>query len=624
MSSHGKKPMSRLMLGAIGVVFGDIGTSPLYTLKEAFHSGVAVTPDNVMGILSMIAWAITIVVTLKYVMVVMKADNQGEGGILALMALAIKVSPEKLKYALAIFGLLGAAMFYGDSMITPAISVLSAVEGLELVNPGLSRFVMPVAFAILLGLFALQKRGTGNIGVFFGPAMAVWFVTLAVLGIAQIVKYPFILMALSPTSALHFAMHSPAMAFVVMASAFLALTGGEALYADMGHFGAKPIEKAWLFIVFPALLLNYMGQGAMVIANPKLLNDPFYNMAPSWALVPLVFMATVATVIASQAVISGAFSMTKQAVQLGYLPRLRIVHTSSAEIGQIYVPFVNGMLFIAVMLLIAGFRSSDNLAAAYGIAVASTMLFTTVFMVVVALYLWKWSTAKTVLVLVPLLALDVVFVVTNASKVIEGGWFPIAAGVVFFTLLTTWKRGRVLLLKKISNDNMGLEALIQSLCGHGHKPVRVEGTAVFLSSVKGVAPTSFHHNLKHNRCLHKVNIFLNITTAPVPFVKNRDKVVVNDLGHGCWEVLATVGFKETSNVPRLLSLAQGLLGTWTYEEMDVSFFVNRERIVATGQEGMSLWREKIFVFLSRNATKAADFFCLPTNRVVEMGSQINI
>jgi KUP system potassium uptake protein len=624
MNSHGKKPMNQLMLGAIGVVFGDIGTSPLYTLKEAFKSGGAVTPENVMGILSMIAWAITIVVTLKYVTIVMKADNEGEGGILALMALATKVAPQKLKYSLAIFGLLGAAMFYGDSMITPAISVLSAVEGLELVNPNFSKFVLPVAFAILIALFAIQKRGTGKIGVYFGPAMTVWFGCLALLGLIQVCKHPFILMALSPTSALRFAMHSPGLAFVVMASAFLALTGGEALYADMGHFGARPIGRAWLFMVFPALLLNYMGQGAMVLSNPKLLDDPFYNMAPAWALIPLVVMATLATVIASQAVITGAFSMTKQAVQLGYLPRLRIVHTSSSEIGQIYVPFVNGMLFVAVMLLIAGFKSSDNLAAAYGIAVASTMLFTTVFMLVVARFQWKWSTTRTLLVLVPLLLLDVLFVVTNASKVLEGGWFPIAAGIVFFTLLTTWKRGRMLLLNKISHENMPLTALVQSLCGGSHKPARVEGTAVFLSSVRGVAPTSFHHNLKHNKCLHQVNIFLNITTAPVPFVKNRDKVVVEDLGHGCYEIQATLGFKETPNVPRILSIAQSQLEHWTYEELDISFFVNRESIEATGNGGMCLWREKIFVFLSRNATKAADFFHLPTNRVVEMGSKVSI
>ena len=624
MNSHGKKPMGALMIGAIGVVFGDIGTSPLYALKEAFKSGVAVNPENVLGIISMIAWAITIVVTLKYVTIVMKADNQGEGGILALMALAIKVAPEKLKYALAIFGLLGAAMFYGDSMITPAISVLSAVEGLELVSSNLSRFVLPVSFGILMALFAIQKRGTGRIGVYFGPVMTVWFGCIAALGIVQILKHPSIVEALSPTSALRFAIHSPGVAFVVLASAFLALTGGEALYADMGHFGVKPIGRAWLFMVFPALLLNYMGQGALVLSNPKMLADPFYNLAPSWGLIPLVFMATVATVIASQAVISGAFSMTRQAVQLGYLPRLRIVHTSSTEIGQIYVPFVNGLLFVAVMLLIAGFKSSDNLAAAYGIAVASTMLFTTTFMLVVSHYSWKWSALRTLCTLVPLLMLDTLFVVTNASKVLEGGWFPIAAGIVFFALLTTWKRGRTLLLEKIRHENTSLPEFIQSLCGGSHKPTRVEGTAVFLSSVRGVVPTSFQHNLKHNKCLHRVNIFLNITTAPVPYVKNRDKVVVEDLGHGCWEINATVGFKETSNVPRMLSLAQDKLEHWTYEEMDVSFFVNRESIEATGKGGMPLWREKVFVFLSRNATRAADFFSLPMNRVVEVGTKVSL
>jgi KUP system potassium uptake protein len=615
-----KKPICALTISAIGVVFGDIGTSPLYALQEAFKS-VPVTPENVLGIVSMILWAIAIVVSVKYLTIVMRADNEGEGGILALMALASKVSPQKLKYSVALLGVLGAAMFYGDSMITPAISVLSAVEGMELVNQGFSHFVLPVAFAVLLGLFAVQKRGTQSIGAYFGPAMTVWFVCVALLGIIQIAKHPTILMALSPTSALRFAVHSPGLAFVVLASAFLALTGGEALYADMGHFGVKPIERAWLWLVFPALLLNYMGQGALILSNPKALENPFYEMAPAWALVPLVVLATIATVIASQAVISGAFSMTKQAIQLGYLPRLRIVYTSSVEEGQIYVPFVNAMLFVAVMLLVVGFKSSGSLAAAYGIAVASTMAFTTTFLFIVSRYHWRWSSVRTVATLLPLLALDILFVMSNISKVLNGGWFPIAAGVTFFTILTTWKRGRKLLLDKLRKENMPLADYLNTLFSTSHQPPRVEGTAVFLTGVRGVVPTSLQHNLKHNKCAHRVNIFLTITTEHVP---SRETVDVHELGHGCYEVIATIGFKDAPNVPRLLQLAQARIDGWSYDEMDTSFFVSQESVLATGEEGMPLWRERIFVFLSRNATKAADFFHLPTGRVVEMGSQVSI
>ena len=619
------KPAHLMVLGALGVVFGDIGTSPLYTLRECLKASGGTSPEAIFGILSLMAWSIFLVVTLKYVFFVMKADNQGEGGILALMALVSDAGPSKWRYSLILLGLFGAAMFYGDSMVTPAISVLSAVEGLKILNPALAPYVIAISLAILIPLFLFQKKGTAVIGAYFGPAMVAWFATLTVLGVYQISKNPTILMAFSPTYALSFILKAPHVAFAVLAAVFLAVTGGEALYADMGHFGRKPIQKAWLYAVFPSLLLNYFGQGALMLSTPSALESPFFGMAPTWALAPLVILATVATVIASQAVITGAFSMTQQGITLGCLPRLAVVHTSNHEIGQIYVPFVNRMLLLAVVFLVVFFKSSDDLAAAYGIAVASTMLLTTVFMLLVTRFIWKWSILKSASITGALLAIDVIFVSTNLGKVAEGGWFPLLAGVVLFTLMTTWKRGRALVLQNIKEQNLPLKSFLDSLYASKHRPQRVSGTAVFLNSVNDVTPTSFMHNLKHNHVLHENNIFLTVQSAKVPHVRNDQRLMVEDLGHHCYAVVGMIGFKESVSIPKLLALLQGMVGSWNYEESTTSFFLNRETVLTSGSaNGMAAWRQKIFSFLQRNASRAADYFGLPPNRVIELGSQISI
>lgn len=620
-----KQSMSVLMLSALGIVFGDIGTSPLYTFRECLKAGGALTHDSILGILSLILWSVFVVVTLKYVFFVMRADNNGEGGILALMALVSSTVTKTMRYSITLLGLVGAAMFYGDSMITPAISVLSAVEGLALIDPRASTFVIPIALGILIALFAIQKNGTSKIGTLFGPAMLLWFTVLAALGLWQIVGHPSVLAAISPHYAVMFVVNAPAISFAVLASVFLALTGGEALFADMGHFGKAPIQRAWLYAVFPALILNYFGQGALVLSNPAAAKNPFFLMAPTWALVPLVLLATVATVVASQAVITGAFSMTKQGIQLGYLPRIIVVQTSRKEIGQIYVPFINGMLFVCVLFLVLFFRSSENLAAAYGIAVASTMLFTTVFMFLVSRLIWKWSLAKSLSVTGMLVAVDLVFVATNLGKVAEGGWFPLVIGAIIFTLMTTWKRGRRIVYDRVKSNDLVLTSFIENLLG-AVKPVRrVSGTAVYMNRVEDAVPSSFTHNLKHNKVIHKTNLFLVVSIQKVPFVDNKHKITVTELGHGCYSVIASLGFKETPNVPKLLYLAGRKVPGWSYEQMDTSFFLTRQTIVARGNNGgMALWREKLFVLMSRNAAKAADYFCIPANQVVEIGSQVDI
>lgn len=622
--SNRSQSTSLMVMGALGVVFGDIGTSPLYTLRECLK-GLPLTPDNVMGILSLIVWAITLVVTFKYVFFVMKADNNGEGGILALMALVSKVGPVKLRNTWLILGLFGAAMFYGDSMITPAISVLSAVEGSELINPAMAHWTVPIACGILIGLFVVQQRGTASIGAFFGPTMVAWFVVIAGLGIWHIVQHPEVLKALSPLYAVHFVTKAPGTAFVVLASVFLALTGGEALYADMGHFGASPIKRAWLWIVFPALVLCYFGQGALVLHDAAALKNPFFSLAPHWALIPLVILSGAATVIASQAVISGAFSMTKAGIQLGYLPRLSIVHTSSKEIGQIYVPAINTMLLVAVLFLTIFFGSSDNLAAAYGIAVASTMLLTTVFMLLVTRYLWNWSLVKSLLVTGVLLVVDATFVGANLGKIKEGGWFPLVIGGIIFTMMITWKRGRNLMHASLSSQNLQLKEFVASLCAPGCRPHKVHGTGVYMNSVGGVTPSSFMHNLKHNKVMHEHNVFLTIETQAVPYVRNAHKIVVEELGQNCYQITAKLGFKEMPNVPQLLRLAQGQMSHWDYEEMEVSFFLTRETLLATKSHGtIMLWRKRLFIFLARNAVKAAEYFRIPPNRVIELGGQVSI
>ncbi|RDJ99099.1 potassium transporter Kup [Paraburkholderia lacunae] len=624
-SSPAAKAAPNLVLGAIGVVFGDIGTSPLYTLRECLKAAGGVTQMNVFGIVSLILWAIIIVVTLKYVSFVMRADNDGEGGILALTALASGVAPARLRHLLLTLGVFGAAMFYGDSMITPAISVISAVEGVTLVDPHLTEWIVPISLVILTGLFKLQKRGTGAVGKVFGPIMIVWFATLAALGLSHIVTHAGILRAVSPVYAAAFVLHAPGTAFIVLGSVFLALTGGEALYADMGHFGKKPIRLAWLFLVLPSLILNYFGQAALVLEKPAAVAQPFFESAPGWALVPLVLLATAATIIASQAVISGAFSMTKQAVQLGFLPRIPVVHTSSHEIGQVYVPFINISLYAAVVFLVVFFKSSDNLAAAYGIAVASTMLLTTLLMYFITHCLWHWKPLATAAVIGPLALVDAVFVSSNVSKVMEGGWFPLLAGGALFTVMTTWHKGRETLMEKMKSDNLQLAPLIHSLCDGAHSPPRTNGTAVFPGGVAGMAPNAFLHNLKHNGVMHQFNIFIAGTTENVPHIADEQKAVVESLGHRCYAIAVRHGFTEIPNVPRILELAQKQMPDWQYEPADTSFFLARDTVLATGEsKTMSLWREKLFAFLARNAAQAAEYYSLPANRVVEMGGQINI
>ncbi|KIG01697.1 potassium transporter Kup [Caballeronia concitans] len=620
-----KRATPTLALGAIGVVFGDIGTSPLYTLRECLKAAGGVNPANVYGIVSLILWSIIVVVTLKYVCFVMRADNDGEGGILALTALASGVAPVRLRRLLLTLGVFGAAMFYGDSMITPAISVISAVEGVTLVDPHLSTWIVPIALVILTALFRVQKRGTGAVGKVFGPIMLIWFLTLAVTGVMNIASRPGILQAVSPAFALEYLAHAPGTAFIVLGSVFLALTGGEALYADMGHFGKRPIRLSWLLLVFPALVLNYFGQAALVLNKPSVISQPFFESVPAWALIPLVLLAALATVIASQAVISGAFSMTKQAVQLGMLPRIPVVHTSSHEVGQVYVPFINLTLYVAVVFLVLFFRSSDNLAAAYGIAVASTMLLTTLLMYFVTHCLWRWRPLATVAVIGPMALVDALFVASNANKIMDGGWFPLLAGAALFTVMTTWHKGRETIVQRIKSESLELAPLIKSLTAGEHPVMRTQGTAVFPGGVARMTPTAFLHNLKHNGVMHRINIFLAGSTDNTPHVSDDVRVSVESLGHGCYAVTVRHGFMEIPNVPAILELVEKQIPDWRYDPADVSFFLGRDTIVATGKShAMPLWRERLFAFLVRNAAQAAEYYSLPPNRVVEMGGQINL
>ena len=616
--------MAPLVIGAIGVVYGDIGTSPLYTLRQCFTGAhhLPLTHENVLGILSVIFWALMIIVTLKYVTLIMRADNRGEGGILALTALVARglESSTRRRWWLVGFGIFGAAMFYGDGMITPAISVLGAVEGLEIITPQLHPFIVPVTLVIIVLLFVIQKRGTASVGTLFGPVMCAWFVVLAVLGLLQIVHDPEVLWAVNPGYAITFVATSPGLAFLALGAVVLAVTGTEALYADMGHFGAKPIRRAWIFFVSPALVLNYFGQGALLLADPGAIKNPFYLLAPQWALIPLVILATGAAIIASQAVISGAFSLTRAAIQMGYCPRLKIMHTSAGEIGQIYVPFINWMLLVAVMLLVVGFHSSDNLGGAYGIAVTLAMLIDSVLIFFVMRRLWHWPRLVAVVVVVPLFLIDFAFLASNSLKIPDGGWFPLLIGAVVFTLLTTWKRGRAVLLKRLSEDTMPIDIFIESIAAS--PAVRVPGTAVFLTSTANRVPHALLHNLKHNKVLHERVVFLTVVTRDIPRVAPKERVVIQDIGCHFWQIRADFGFMEDPDVPALLE-ACGQHG-FEFDMMDTSFFVSRETLIATVTPGMALWRERLFVSMSRNAVKATDFFRIPTNRVVELGTQVEL
>ena len=615
------KALPALTLGAIGVVFGDIGTSPLYALKEIFsgHHPIPVTPENILGLLSMVFWAIMVLVSIKYVAIIMRADNRGEGGSLALLALITsRQNPAWLSWVLTMLGIFAAALFYGDSMITPAISVLSAVEGLEIIAPALKDFVIPVTVIVLTGLFMIQKRGTGLVGLFFGPVMIVWFTVLAGLGINQILRHPEVLVALNPMYAFQFISDYPKLAFLALSAVVLAVTGGEALYTDMGHFGRSPIRLAWFGFVMPALVLNYFGQGALLLHDPQAIRNPFYMLAPEWALIPMVALSTVATVIASQAVISGAFSVARQAVQMGLLPRMVIIHTSGKEEGQIYVPFTNWTLYFAVVALVIGFKSSSNLAAAYGIAVTGTMLIDTILIAFVMRLLWRWHWVFVLLVAGSLLVIDMAFFAANAIKIPEGGWFPLVVGVVSFTVLTTWRRGRKLVNEEMASSSMPLESFI----GFTADVHRVKGTAVFMTSSPDGVPSALLHNLKHNQILHERVVLMTIKTADKPFVKNSKQVEIQDLGQNFSRVTVTYGFMQNPDVPRALQLceAQGM----TFDMMSTTFYLARETVVPAVKSSFMPSRALIFRLMSKNATSATDFFKIPANRVVELGTQITI
>jgi len=612
-----------MTVGAIGVVYGDIGTSVLYALKEVFGSGhVPFTPDNVYGILSMIFWTLTIIVSLKYVVLVLRADNAGEGGLIAMLALASQAVKDKpvLRRVLLNVGIFGTCLFYGDGVITPAISVLGAVEGLEVISPRFVKYVVPLTLVVLFGLFWVQKRGTAGIGKFFGPITLVWFAVIGALGVFHIAANPAILLALSPHYAALFVWENPGVTFILLGAVVLCVTGAEALYADLGHFGKKPIRLAWFAVVMPSLTLNYFGQGALLLANPAAVKNPFYMMAPDWALIPLVILATAAAVIASQALITGAFSVTKQVIQLGYLPRLNLIHTSAREAGQIYIPSVNWGLFVVIVLAVGMFKSSSNLAAAYGIAVCTDMLITTLLTFFVVRYGWKYPLVLCLLATGFFFAVDFMFWASNLLKLWDGGWFPLAIGAVVYILMGTWKDGRALLNSKIKSDAMDLRDFLDSV--FISPPVRVDGTAVFLSAAVGTVPNALLHNLKHNKVLHETNLFVTVRNHEVPWIGLDKRIEIERLGHDCWQVLIHYGFKNDPDVPKALQQLKGR-GV-ALEPMSTSFFLSRDTVVSVLGEGMAPWREKLFAQMHHNASSAADFLNLPSNSVVEMGSKIEI
>jgi len=618
-----KSSLAALTLGAIGIVYGDIGTSVLYALKVVFNSGlVPLTPANVYGVLSMVFWTVTVIVSLKYVTLILRADYNGEGGLIAMLTLAstaVNDRPELKRWLLGV-GIFGTAIFYGDGVITPAISVLSAVEGLELLSPRFHPYVMPLALVIIFMLFAVQKNGTAGIGKFFGPICAVWFATIALLGIPHIVAHPEVLGAVSPHHALRFIVQHPGTTFILLGALVLAVTGTEALYADMGHFGKKPIRLAWFAMVMPCLLINYFGQGAMLIHQPEAVTNPFYLMAPSWALVPLVILATAATVIASQALLSAAFSVTKQAIQLGYLPRMEIRHTSVRETGQVYIPAVNWCLFGAIVVAVGLFRTATNLAGAYGIAVTTDMLITTVLTFFVIRYAWKLPLALCIAATGIFFIVDLLFFSSNALKLLDGGWFPVLIGLVMFTVMMTWKQGRQILNEKLKADAIDLKSFLEAV--FVSPPTRVEGTAVFLTAESGTVPNAMLHNLKHNKVLHEHNLFVTVRSHEVPWIGMNKRVEIESLGHDCWQVVLHYGFKNDPDVPRALEQirARGC----EIERMKTSYFLSRDTVIPTIGSGMAPWREKLFAQMHHNASAAADFLSLPNNSVVELGSKIEI
>jgi KUP system potassium uptake protein len=613
-----------LALGALGVVYGDIGTSPLYALRESFHGPHAITPSplHIYGVLSLVFWALVIVISIKYIGFIMKADNRGEGGIMALTALATPIKPllpSKRRW-LVLFGVFGAALLYGDGIITPAISVLSAVEGLKLATPLFEPYVVPLTLAIIVGLFVIQSRGTARIGRLFGPIMLLWFAVLALLGLINIVQYPGVLAAISPSYGLDFFRADGLTGFLVLGTVFLVVTGGEALYADMGHFGHGPIRLAWFGLVLPALLLNYFGQGALLLRQPDAAQNPFFLMAPSWALLPLVILSTMATIIASQALISGAFSITMQAENLGFLPRLRIVHTSATEYGQIYIPFINWALMLACIAVVVLFRTSSNLAAAYGIAVTSTMAITTMIFAFVAREQWKWSLPRVILLVGFFLIVDLAFFGANVVKIPQGGWFPIVVAVVIFTIMTTWKRGSRIVFNREQDFELGLDQLLEKFASE--PPARVPGTAVFLSANATGAPAALLANLQYNGVVHEQILLTTVAIAGEPHIKHKERVMVESLGHGMHRLTISYGFMEELNVPRALDSINSQELTFDAEHMP--YFVNRTRVIATDLPGMARWREELYTVMRRNAASAVDFFHLPPSRVFEIGTSVEM
>ncbi|MDA3507857.1 potassium transporter Kup [Acinetobacter junii] len=613
-----------LTLAALGVVFGDIGTSPLYALKESFHAthGMPINEINILGILSLIFWTIMLIVSLKYVMVIMRADNNGEGGIMALLALNLRQPglSNRTKILITALGFIGASLFFGDGIITPAISVLSAVEGLSVAAPAFDKFILPISIGILTALFLVQKHGTAVMGKFFGPITLLWFLSIGAIGFVSIIQSPTILAFLSPHWALQFIITNPYISFFVMGAVVLTVTGGEALYADMGHFGVLPIRLGWFLVVLPCLMLNYAGQGALLLRDPTAITNPFYLLVPSFFLYPMILIATAAAVIASQALISGVFSMAKQAIQLGYLPRLNVLHTSASEVGQIYIPLLNWILYISILFLILLFKTSSNLAGAYGLAVTITMFCDTLLVAFLAYSYWKWKTWKLVLFAVPFIFIDLVLLGSNLLKFFIGGWVPVLIAVFVFTLMMTWKKGRVQLQEKLQSDTLQLETFIKYL---GTDMNKVSGTAVFLTGSPSVVPHALLHNLKHNKILHDKNMLVTVQVSDIPYVQDELRYEFEVLEKGFYRIQINYGFKEQPNVPMVLEQIFNKID-FEYNLMEISFFVSRERLIYKADNKLTTWRKQLFATMQKNTSPISDFYQIPTNRVVEIGSQIEI
>jgi KUP system potassium uptake protein len=612
-----------LALGALGVVYGDIGTSPLYAFRECFatHHGYRVLPhaENILGVLSLICWSLVVIISIKYLVFVLRADNRGEGGILALMSL-VRPKASKRRGLLIALGLFGSALLYGDGMITPAITVLGAMEGLEVATPVFAHLVVPLTVIVLVALFMMQKWGTARIGAMFGPIMMLWFAVIAALGIINIVRAPDVLAAVDPVYAVQFLRMHRVAGFLVLGAVFLVVTGGEALYADMGHFGAHPIRLAWFVIVFPSLLLNYFGQGALLLLQPAAIKNPFFYMAPTWALYPLVGLSTIAAIIASQAVISGSYSLTRQAAQLGYLPRIRIRHTSAREIGQIYVPSVNWILMICSIGLVIGFRASSALAGAYGVAVTATMAITTMLLAIVAHERWQWPAIGVLGMAVPFLIIDFAFFGANVVKVMEGGWFPLIVGITVFTLMTTWRRGRIILSDRIAEGAITEEDFLRDVAAK--RIPRVAGTAIFMSRMAGGIPTALLHNLKHNKVVHDRVVLLTIDIEETPTLSEEERYEWRELGHGVYRLLVRFGFMEEPDIPALLARIGNK--PVPFPPMATSYFLGRETLIPTKRPGMAIWREHLFAWMNRNSASASGFFSLPANQVIELGAQVEM